>query len=158
YAWDFNPPNQQAGLDGGDMYSDRYAWNSTGTYPVRLTLRNCGGSDAITKQITVVDPASIPNVGFTADKRKLPLLNTVTLLDTSLHGTYGWDWEVSPSNTVNFESPTDEQELRLSFTASGFYTVKLKASNLLGTDSVTRIDYIEVFDYCDPVAGSISSD
>src|SRR5690606_4948098 len=90
YSWDFDPPFLQAGLDGGDMYSDRYSWSSAGTYPVELSMSNCGGTDVITKQITVLDPVSTPNIGFTADRYKAPVLSTITLIDTSKQGPYDW--------------------------------------------------------------------
>ena len=35
YAWDFNPPANLGGLDGGKNETDRYKWNAPG-YFVRL--------------------------------------------------------------------------------------------------------------------------
>ncbi|HCS19688.1 MAG TPA: hypothetical protein DIW47_03845, partial [Bacteroidetes bacterium] len=158
YAWDFDPPFQQAGLDGGNDETDRYSWSTAGTYPVQLTVNNCGGTDDIIKNIQVIAPTSAPVVGFYADRTKVPVLSTVTLKDSSFQGGTSWKWTITPAATTNMLSPDNGQELKVAFIKSGKYTVKLKVTNSVGSDSLTRVDYIEVFDYCAPVVGNISTD
>jgi PKD repeat protein len=158
FVWDFDPPSGTPGMDGGNNASDRFAWNTAGSYDVKLTAINCGGADEVTKTITVVDPSSKPIVGFKANRLKAPVLNIITLTDTSLQGPFEWKWEVTPALTTNIIGSNSGKTLRVSFLKPGLYTVKLKATNLIGADSLTRVDYIEVFDYCTPVAGSLSSD
>src|SRR5690606_30651353 len=103
-------------------------------------------------------PIMAPVVGFIADRTKVPVLTTITLRDTSLQGSTHWKWTITPAVTANILTADNDQELKVSFIKSGRYTVKLWASNSFGADSLTRVDYIEVFDYCAPVVGSASAD
>ncbi|TNE82047.1 MAG: DUF5011 domain-containing protein [Bacteroidetes bacterium] len=158
YVWDFDLPNLEAGLDGGTGMSDRYSWNAGGQYPVRLMVSNCGGVDTMDKMVDVIAPTSAPVPGFTASRLRLPVLSTLTLTDTSRQGPATWNWEITPAATVNILSKDQGPQMQVAFMKSGLYTVKLKVSNSVGVDSVVRVDYIEVFDYCAPVVGNISSD
>jgi parallel beta-helix repeat protein len=158
YAWDFNPPNEQAGFEGGDHEFDRYRWNAAGIYDVTLNVTNCGGINSITKQITVIDPTSKPVIGFYANKRRAPVLNVITFYDTSKQGPSVWKWQVSPAATSSIIGPDNEEQLKVSFSKSGFYTVKLIASNTNGDDSLVKVNYIDIFDYCDPVSNIVTSD
>ncbi len=158
YEWDFNPPNNQEGLEGGNLNFDRYAWNTAGTYPVKLSVTNCGGISTITKSVTVVDPTTAPVVGFKADKLRAPVLNTITLTDTSKQGPTNWKWEVTPALTASIIGADNEETFKVSFNKSGMYTIKLVATNSVGADSAVQVNYLDIFDYCDPVAGTLSSD
>ncbi|MBI1222176.1 MAG: DUF5011 domain-containing protein [Bacteroidetes bacterium] len=158
YDWDFDYPNGQIGLEGGNKDFDRYKWNASGTYPIALKVHSCSGGDTMTRNIQVYVPNSAPVVGFTADRTKVPVLTTVTLSDSSYQGGTKWKWTVTPSNTANILTPLDQPELKVSFIKSGKYTVKLWSSNSIGADSLIRVDYIDVFDYCAPVVGNLSND
>ena len=158
YTWDFNPPFGQAGLEGGNKEFDRYSWTTAGTYLVSLSVSNCGGTDGIIKNIQVVAPTTKPVVAFAADRTKVPVLTTVTLKDGSFQGGTSWKWTITPSATANLLTPDNGKDLKVAFIKSGKYTVKLKVSNSLGTDSLEKVEYLEVFDYCAPVVGSTSAD
>src|SRR5690606_26894094 len=56
------------------------------------------------------------------------------------------------------QGPDDQPIMSAAFLRSGLYTVKLLVSNSIGEDSVVKVDYIEVFDYCSPVVGNLSGD
>ncbi len=159
YRWDFDAPYGQPGLDGGFGSTDRYQWLAPGTYPVKLEVQNCGGTSSITKNIVVTDPVSTPLVGFTANRRRVPVQGEVILTDTSDQGPFAWTWEVNPSANVIFDnndktSPT----ARVYFFAPGLYEVKLIAENALGIDSAVRTQYIEVFEICRPGVGITNAD
>ena len=158
YQWDFDVPFLQAGIDGGKKESDRYQWNTPGTYPVALMVYNCGGGDTLQKQITVYAPVSVPVVGFTASRTKVPVLSTITLFDSSLQGGTSWGWKITPEVTVNMIGLPTDKDLKVSFLKSGQYTIQLKVTNSVGSDSLVKTAYIDVFDYCSPVVGSASSD
>ena len=158
YAWDFDPPFAQAGLEGGKKEFDQYSWGTAGTYQVQLTVTNCGGTNDVIKNVQVIDPTSKPVVDFTADRTKVPVLTTVTLRDASFQGGTSWKWTVTPANTAILLTPDNGKELKVSFIKNGKYTVKLKVTNSLGSDSLVKVEYIEVFDYCAPVVGNVSSD
>ena len=158
YSWDFNPPMLEPGLDGGNGSTDRYIWSTPGTYPVFLTVRNCGGVDTITQYVDVITPTSAPVPGFVADRERVPVLSSVTFQDTSLQGPTAWKWRVSPAITTNIQGPDDQPVMKAAFLRSGLYTVKLIVSNSIGEDSIAKVDFIEVFDYCSPVVGNLSGD
>ncbi len=158
YQWDFDPPFLQTGLDGGNDESDRYSWSTAGSYPVSLKVESCGGSDALTKTIQVFSPTSAPVVGFTASRTKVPVLTKITLKDSSFQGGTKYKWKVTPAVTANILGADNGPELDVSFVKSGKYSVQLWVSNSLGADSLLKVDYIDVFDYCAPVVGNISSD
>ncbi len=158
YLWDFDPPFAQSGLDGGKDESDRYVWSTAGSYPIELTVTTCGGTDTENKTIQVFSPTTAPVVGFYASRTKVPVLTTITLMDSSFQGGTSYKWSISPAITANILGADDEKELSVSFIKSGKYTVKLLVANSVGADSLIKVDYIDVFDYCTPVVGSPSSD
>jgi PKD repeat protein len=121
-------------------------------------VANCGGIDTIIRQIDVLAPSTAPVVGFYANRVKVPVLTTVTLFDSSFQGGTAWKWKITPSVTTNIIGPDNQQQLHVSFIKSGKYTVQLKVTNSIGADSLIKVDYIEVFDYCAPVVGNTSSD
>ena len=158
YRWDFDAPNGIVGLDGGKQSSDRYAWTSIGSFPVSLTVKNCGGSNVKNKTIQVITPTTAPVVRFSADRVKVPVLSTVTFTDESYQGPTSWKWTITPSVTANMLTPNNQGTMQVSFIKSGKYTIQLKVSNSIGEDSLVKVDYIDVFDYCAPVVGNTSSD
>ncbi len=158
YEWDFDVPNQTAGLDGGNGENDRYSWNAPGSYPVKLKVSNCSGVDSVTQNVDVINPSTLPVVGFYADKNKVAVRGTVLLTDTSRQGGYAWKWEISPSTGVVMPNAGESKDIRVLFNTPGTYDVKLKVTNALGSDSLVKTSYIEVVDYCHPIVGSQSSD
>lgn len=69
----------------------------------------------------------------------------VLFIDSTQVNPNAWEWTFTPS-TVTFLDSTSafSQHPKVSFNASGNYTVKLKASNNNGSDSLTRTNYISV--------------
>src|SRR5690606_30529033 len=61
--WDFNAD----GVIDGTGEAPTYAFNAPGTYVVRMTVEDCGGIDAASKSILVLDPNGAPMADFISD-------------------------------------------------------------------------------------------
>jgi len=92
----------------------------------------------------VTDP---PNVDFESDDQN-PIINeTVKFYDLSTNVPNTWNWSFSPS-TITYVNGTNStvKNPEIQFNNTGLYTVTLTASNDIGEDSETKIDYIYVID------------
>jgi PKD repeat protein len=118
---------------------------AAGTYDIRLTASNSGGSDGETKiECIMVNEVPIaPEAGFVANKRSGTAPLTVRFTDQST-GTeplsYAWDFDNNGSTDSNAQSPS------FTYSSVGTYTVKLTVTNEVGTDSTLKANYITVRD------------
>ncbi len=86
-----------------------------------------------------------PVVNFNASSTTPCSGVSVNLRDTSTNSPTSWKWTFTPA-TVTFLNNTNDssQHPVVSFTSSGLYSIKLKATNGSGTDSLTKSNYITV--------------
>lgn len=103
-------------------------YNQTGTFPVTLTATNAGGTDQITKYVTVQH--SVPSVAFSVDPSLITLGETTYLVDESRHNPTQWQWTIT--NNIH---TTIIQGQNSSFTPAhpGVYNITLDATNDIGT-------------------------
>lgn len=94
--------------------------------------------------ISNVNPLA-PVADFTADKTVVNKNETVTFSDLSTNTPNSYQWTITPNSFtfINGTSNTSKTP-QVQFTSDGIYTVKLTASNLLGTNSKTKTNYITV--------------
>jgi len=94
-------------------------------------------------------PNSPPISEFKADIRVPETNQTVSFTDLSINIPTSWKWSFSPSSVtfVNGTSSISENP-EVQFTATGYYEVKLTATNANGSDSTIKTDYIRVSNYC----------
>ncbi len=87
----------------------------------------------------------LPAANFSASNVMTCLNTTVTFEDESLKYPTNWSWSITPS-TYSFVNSTTaaSQNPQVSFSAYGSYTVQLIASNIYGSDTIVRDDYITV--------------
>jgi len=92
----------------------------------------------------ITDP---PVVNFEADDI-LPIIGQdVTFYDLSTNVPNTWNWSFSPTTITYINSTnSNSKNPQIQFNNSGLYTVSLTASNDIGSDSETKIDYIYVVD------------
>lgn len=155
YLWDFDPPFEIPGNEGGEKNFDVYSYGTSGNYNVKLKVVNCAGSNSITKSITVLDPITAPAVDFVADKTMVAVNALVTFTNNTKHGPLNYRWEFSPSTGVNVKPNKNSKNITANFLVPGTYTVKLVAGNSIGDDSLIKTSYITVYDYCDPGVASV---
>jgi len=125
------------------------------TFTTMLIAFNCKGSDTTYKNIVILPVTSAPtNVNFTADKLLVAPSDTVFFTDLTL-GASAWEWTFSP-NVVTYLAGTNRnsQNPIVRLTGAGCLNVKLRATNIVGTDSTTKICYIRMRNYCPPGSSS----
>jgi PKD repeat protein len=120
----------------------RYTYNDPGTYTVRLTVSNDGGSDVVLKPdyITVNSPViPAPVADFSADKTSgdVPLSVKFTDLSTG-DGISAWAWDFDNDGNVD----STEQDPEYTYAVAGTYSVKLVVTGTGGDGEETRTDYI----------------
>ena len=143
WAWDFN----NDGTVDSSTQNPTYVYNTPGTYTVKLTVSNSGGSNSITRTnyITVNYTAPVANFTATPTSGTAPL--NVQFTDQSTGNPTSWAWDFNNDGTTDSTSKNPSY----TFSNTGTYTVKLNVTNSAGSNSITRTNYITV-DYALPVA------
>lgn len=141
--------------------TDNPVWEFTtpGTYTVRLTASNCANADDATRQVVVVNPTQAPVVDFSASMTWASTQDTISLTDLSTQGPNKWEWTITPGNFSWVNGTGDStQHPHVIFHQPGLYSVQLKAINALGEDTLTKVGYIRIVEYCTPMANVVSPD
>jgi PKD repeat protein len=86
-----------------------------------------------------------PQVDFTASNLNPTMNQTVNFTDLSANCPTSWQWSFSPSS-VQYMNGTSSasQNPSVQFTAVGVYSLTLTASNIFGTGTLTKTNYITV--------------
>jgi PKD repeat protein/C1A family cysteine protease len=130
WSWAFGDGNASTNQ------SPVHTYNTTGIYPVNLTVTNAGNcSDVATDFVTVRD---IPAANFTASPRSGYAPLTVSFTDLSTGIPSGWNWAFGDGGNSTQASPTH------TYTAVGKYTVNLTVNNTCGTNTTSKTGYITV--------------
>lgn len=99
-----------------------------------------GGNDLYLDNVQISgNPTSVPAVDFSS-VRTACALDTVTFNDLTNGSATQWQWTISGPVTIN----ASVQNPEIAFTQAGTYTVKLKAFNSIGSDSLTKTSYLTV--------------
>jgi PKD repeat protein len=131
YSWAFGDKKTSTSV------SPVYTYANDGTYNVTLTATNSCGSNKVIKSIVVVSP---PTANFTANPVSGCVGLRVTFTNTSSSNATGWVWTFpggTPS-TSTAKSPV------VTYSSPGSFYVKLKATNSMYADSITKTDFIKV--------------
>lgn len=125
----------QTGLSGSTLF-------------IRIIIYNNNNNEYhYADNILVTGTPLVPPVAdFTADNT-VPLIGTtVSFTDLSTEKPNSWSWNISPA-TFNYVGGTNSstQNPQVQFNAGGLYTVSLIATNIAGSGSITKTDYIDVF-------------
>lgn len=100
--------------------------------------------------LTGIFASAQPVADFTSDKTAGCKPLTVSFKDSSSGNPTSWKWDFGNGGTSGFSTA------QTIFTDPGYYAVKLVVSNAAGTDSITKTQYITVYE--DPVANFSISD
>ena len=130
------------------------SFNNPGNYQIRLASTNCQGTALVTKNITVVNPTSLPVAEFVSSANVVfyngidPV--TIQLFDLSLFGANAWTWTVSPDQLnggqwVWLSGNEFSQNPTILFYDYGIYEVCLQVENALGQSSpLCKTAYIQI--------------
>jgi PKD repeat protein len=93
--------------------------------------------------ISCVSTTDPPIADFTASSVSPPINTTVTFTDLSANIPTSWAWTFSPPSVVYMNSTNaNSQNPQVQFTAVGPYTVSLTVTNVNGSDTETKTNYI----------------
>ncbi len=116
-----------------------------GSYDVQLIASNDLGTDTLLKENYITASSTIlPEIKFGSNQREICVGDPVRFTDSSLYIPRSWEWQFTPP-TVTFEEGTDafSQNPVVSFDETGNYSVTLTATNLNGSSTQTKFDYID---------------
>jgi PKD repeat protein len=136
WAWDFN----NDGTVDSTIQNPSYIYTAAGTYTVKLTVANAGGSDDETKTgyITVSPAVAAPVVAFSGTPTSGTAPLTVQFTDASTNTPTSWAWTFGDGGTSTVQNPSHV------YLSEGSYSVTLTASNAGGSDSETKTGYTTV--------------
>ncbi len=161
YKWWFNytSPLDPADAEGKGLYNFDWSFGSTGTYVIRIDIEGCGGTETIYKTITVVHPTTGPIADFKADLLTATPADVVNLIDISKLDPIWWKWSITgPGPVTSFSGNANSKNYGVKFTTPGLYTVQLKDSNCVGSDTKIKTSYIKIISYCNPNVTTINPD
>lgn len=162
WNWSFEGGQPATSYQPGPMV----VYNQVGTYTVRLSVMNNIGTDSISKEFFIVvsetDPCtSAPRAEFTARGRSIPAGTAVQFENLSSNGASYCIWTFnggSPNSSTEF-SPTAS----VVYNTPGIYDVTLFVSNSCGSSTLTKENYIYVWNgpvnsYCDTLTNISTGD
>lgn len=146
WAWDID----NNGSTDATTSSVTHTYTAPGTYSVKLTATNAGGSGNITKvgYITVSAPPVVPGPGaeFSGSPRTGQSVIYSSFTDLSTGSPTAWSWNFGNGVTSTLQNPGP-----ITFTHSGnqandteYFTVSLTVSNAGGSSTITKTNYISV--------------
>jgi PKD repeat protein len=99
---------------------------------------------------------NIPLPAFGTSKRDVCTNQSVTFTDSTINDPTAWSWAISPGNVV-YLSGTDSTKKNpvVRFTKGGVYEVKLTAGNAIGSNFITKTNWITV---TDTIPGQVSTE
>jgi PKD repeat protein len=115
------------------------------------TIGNPGVSCAVggIEELEVINQS--PVADFYADDTTPTTNQVVRLIDTSTNSPDTWSWKFTPSAGIQYiVGGPSSQNPQVMFTIADTYDVELTVSNIVGSDTKQRRDYIEVRQYTAP--------
>jgi PKD repeat protein len=137
WAWDFD----NNGSVDSTAKNPSHIYATAGSYTVKLTATNGGGSDVETKANYVVvsnPPPPVANFTGTPTSGTAPL--TVKFTDTSTNAPTSWAWDFDNNGSVDATAKNPSHV----YANPGTYSVRLTATNSGGSDAETKTGYITV--------------
>ncbi|MCP4156592.1 MAG: PKD domain-containing protein [bacterium] len=137
WSWSFDggTPASSTSQNPGVIY------NSAGTYAVTLTATNSAGSDSETKTgYITVNTLQVPAANFTASATSIVAGNDITFTDTSSNSPTSWSWTFAGGTPGS----STAQNPSINYPSQGTYDVVLTVTNAAGSDTETKVGYINV--------------
>ena len=120
-----------------------HQYTDPGTYSVNLTASNgCGGNTTVKAAYVTINPLAVVNFTQTATNGTDPL--TVQFNDTSTGSPTSWTWQFN--NTAGNQTWTTFSTLQNATYPFpiGNYTIRLTATNGCGSNTSTRVSWVNV--------------
>ena len=128
-----------------DTYPDNNSTSYNGCWGVYKFPSDIIIASARNYGLIVLDPdlnptPTVPDADFTATPLSVEVGESVHLYDLTTGVPDTWNWTITGNENIN----STEQNPIITFNQVGQYTVKLRASNNLGADSITKTNFINV--------------
>jgi PKD repeat protein len=135
WSWNFGD-----GIGTSTVQNPSYTYNAQGAYTVTLTSTNAEGSDSeIKTNYIIVEALTAPTADFVANITSATVGQSISFSDVSTGVPSSWSWNFGDGiGTSTLQNPT------YAYGAAGTYTVTLTASNIYGSDSEIKVNYIVV--------------
>ena len=133
WLWDFGDGNTST------LPDPTHTFATSGYYTVSLNVSNAYGSDLLVRNNYITVDFVPPVAAFSGGPVTGPSPYVVQFADESVGGVAtSWYWSFGDGGTSSAQHPAH------TYTVPGTYTVRLRASNAYGEDTLWRYDYIEV--------------
>jgi PKD repeat protein len=158
----------------------KYAFTTDGVYEVCLEIKSCIGNNKSCDSVDVITPNTPTTIDFVASNFRPVIKTEIVTLKALTDKANRFEWSISPNTYtlvnppalpsksgpgfIKYNSnPNDViPEPQIKFNAPGCYTILLKAWNSLDSsntdNSILKIDYICVLEYCKPNSFILSQD
>jgi PKD repeat protein len=137
WAWDFD----NDGITDSTAQNPSFIYNNPGTYTVKLIATNAIGSDTKTRtNYITVNSAGGPTADFSGTPTSGTAPLTVNFSDLSSGSPISWAWDFDNNGITD----STAQNPSFIYNNPGTYTVKLIATNAIGSDTKTKTNYITV--------------
>jgi PKD repeat protein len=133
WAWDFN----NDGTIDSTSQNPIYTFTAPGNYTVNLTVNNAGGSDSEVKPDYIIVSGLFANFTATPTFGNAPL--TVAFTDQSSGSPTSWFWDFGDGTNSTSQNPSHTYNTD---GKAGNYTISLTVTNVGGTNSTMKKDYI----------------
>ena len=132
--------NSQTGVNRWGDYS-MMAVDPTDNQTFWFTTEYTNGGWDWATQIASFSFTQLPDAEFISDEILIPVGETINFTDLSIGIPTDWEWtfEGGEPNTSNLQNPQD-----ILYPEEGVYSVSFIAINEIGSDTITKVDYIEV--------------
>ena len=134
----------------GNSRNFNYTFPQRGWYRVQLTALNQFGSDTYIDTLYVDTPSSKPRAEFFADRRVVGEFDFASFFDLSSNGPVSWNWFLRPAfynpvSPLNVFGPSNTaRNPDLNAFDGGLFDVCLVASNFRGSDTMCKINYMQI--------------
>jgi PKD repeat protein len=136
-GWDFGDPGSGASNTSAEM-NPTHTYANVGNYDVSLTLTNAFGNDTETK-VDYIKVAAVAGAEFSGTPTSGTAPLTVAFTDASTGTIDSWSWDFGDGTPAgSAQSPSHQ------YVTAGSYDVSLTVTNVLGSDTETKPDYITV--------------
>ncbi len=159
WHWDFDDNTTSEEQNPVHIFTDQGAApGETKQFAVELRVENEGGYATSSQIISVTASSVQPVANFTPLQQSGSAPLSVQFTDTSQQGPTSWYWDFGDASNATVQNPTHI------YTTAGNYTVSLTAANSAGSDTITRVDCINVswhapeISYISPEKGGQGSD
>ncbi|PLX04518.1 MAG: hypothetical protein C0594_09105, partial [Marinilabiliales bacterium] len=133
-------------LTSSEQHPDTITYHTAGVYDVMLIVQKGLTYDTLLREdyiIVLQDGNHPPQADFTTDYTTIPKETSINFYDLSIDGPTDWKWIFEGANPG---ISTNQNPVNVYYETVGYYDATLIVSNILGTDTIVKEDYIHVID------------